>query len=390
MSLSHVSPPGPRLSRRASSTTSSAIRDLLEQATRPGVISLAGGLPDATLFPIEELADLVPALLHNDGRRILQYGPTEGTEECRALLGAHFALTDPDELLITTGSQQGLDLLARTLFDPGDVVITCDPEYLGARQAFAAHGAVAVPIPIDDDGLATSVLESKLRAGLRPKACYLVPHFHNPTGITISRERRTHLHHLSTTYGFVVIEDDPYRDLYFGSDPPTESQADPDWTVRLRSTSKILSPGLRVGVMSAPAPLRQAMVVAKQGSDLHTSTLSQAVAAAAVGAQWFEPQLQRLRDRYRVKAAALVEALLASFGPRIVVRRPMGGMFLWANFGPGVDTTQWLARSLEHGVCFVPGAAFAVEADLSSWARLSFATAGLDELTEAVDRMAAT
>jgi 2-aminoadipate transaminase len=312
----------------------------------------------------------------------------------------HFGLGDPAQLLVTTGSQQGLDLVAQVLLDPGDEVIVSDPEYLGMLQVLRSHGAQPVPIPSDGDGLDVEALAARLAAGLRPKVCYLVPHFHNPSGATLNVDRRAELHRLSSHYGFVVIEDDPYRELYHDDSPaPADVAVDPEWTVRLRTASKCLAPGLRVAAIHAPPMVHAAMVIAKQSADLHTSTLNQAIVSRALGAPWFAGHLDRLRRSYQHKCDTLIDALLATFGDSIRLVRPTGGMFLWvdmARLGNGdgsldaapLDSGAWLARSLEHGVCFVPGTAFAVERDLRSYARFSFATASAEELQEAVVRLA--
>ncbi|MGH1489057.1 MAG: PLP-dependent aminotransferase family protein [Acidimicrobiales bacterium] len=384
---------------------SSAVRDLLAQAARPGMISLAGGLPDAELFPTDELAELTRELIATDGRQLLQYGKTEGADESRQALAKHFDLGDPGRVLITSGSQQGLDLLVQALADPGEQIVVSDPEYLGMLQVLRSRGVEPVPVPTDADGLDIDSLTARLREGLRPKACYLVPHFHNPSGASISADRRAELHRLSTKYGFVVIDDDPYRDLYRpggrtpGGSAGIDAACDPDWTVRLRTASKSLAPGLRVAVIEAPPRLLDAMVIAKQSADLHTSSLTQAVVAKAVQAPWFPEHLNGLRQSYDRKCTVLFDALQNRFGSRISVTRPQGGMFLWARFeqmdaarstgsAEPMDCGQWLDRALQAGVCFVPGSAFAVAADLSDYARFSFATASAGQLEEAVDRLA--
>ncbi len=388
-------PTGPALSDRAAQHGSSAVRDLLAQAARPGMISLAGGLPDAELFPVEEIAAVASELISSRGRTVLQYGRTEGLDEARAALSNRFDLGDPDGVIITTGSQQGLDLLINVLVDPGDEVVVSDPEYLGMLQVLRSHGARPVAIPSDRHGLDVSDLAARLATGFRPKACYVVPHFHNPSGSTLAADRRAELHRLSSHYGFVVIEDDPYRDLYHDHSPaPADVDADPTWTVRLRTTSKSLAPGLRVAVVQAPQPLRDALVIAKQSADLHTSSLNQAIVAELVEAPWFEDHLDRLRRAYQAKCDAMVEVLLDSFGDGIRLARPSGGMFLWVDAsglgtpGAPLDASRWLAGALEEGVCFVPGGAFGVDRPLDSFVRLSFATASSSEVTEAVARMA--
>jgi 2-aminoadipate transaminase len=371
------------------------------------MISLAGGLPDASRFPTTELASLAHEVIATDGPTVLQYAPTEGVDRCRRALARHFGLGDWSKVLITTGSQQGLHLIARALLEPGDQVVTSDPEYVGLLQVLRANGLQPVPVPTDGDGLDTEALSRRLATGWRPAACYLVPHHHNPSGVTMSLRRRRHLNQLAATYGFLVIEDDPYRDLYFDRRPPEDVEAvDPTWLIRLRSTSKSLAPGLRVGVVQASTDRLERLVLAKQSVDLHTSSLTQELAARAVDAPWFEAHGQELRRVYAAKARRLVAGLEVTFGsgpdrpadadadepprpgePPVSITVPTGGMFVWAHFA-GLDTNEWLERALDCGVCFVPGSAFAVEADLRGHARFSFATATLDEIDEAVARLA--
>jgi 2-aminoadipate transaminase len=349
---------------------------------------------------VVRLASIAAQVLERQGAQVLQDGATNGESGTRqALAAALFGPADgpsgvePDDLVVTTGSQQGLELVARVLLDPGDPVVVGDPDYVGALQVLRSHGAALEPIPVDEHGLDTEVLERRLAVGLRPKACYLVPHFHNPTGVTIGEGRRRHLAALAARHGFLVIEDDPYRELFHDGPAPESApesvlESADELTVRLRSTSKILAPGLRIGALTGPRWLVEAVVIAKQGVDLHTSTLCQALVAEAVTAPWFPGHLADLRDGYRAKRDALVAALRSNLGHRLELTPPGGGMFLWARFD-GVDTAAWLERCLDAGVCFVPGPAFAVERDLGSWARLSFATATEGELDTAVARMAA-
>jgi len=384
--------PMPQLSDRAAQGSSSAIRDLLDQAKRPGMISLAGGLPDPTLFPTEALAVIAQRLVHDHGQEVLQYGVTAGAPEVRRALIALFGAstgTGAERLVVTTGSQQALDLIARTVVNPGDQVVVGDPDYLGGLQVFRSYGADLRPIAIDVDGMDTAQLEHELQRGLRPTCCYIVPHFHNPTGATMSAERREHLDGLSQQFGFLVIEDDPYCELFYGGVAPAEHAGDPELTVQLRSTSKTLAPGLRIGVLSGPDWLTDPLITAKQSVDLHTSSLSQAIVAEVVASSWFGAHLNSLRQAYGLKRDALIAALKSNFGDQVEMATPAGGMFLWVRFVGIGDTRAWLSRCLDQGVCFVPGSAFAVRRDLDNYARLSFATGSVAELTEAVARMQA-
>ena len=355
------------------------------------MISLAGGLPDADYFPTAELAEIARQVIADGGDQVLQYGVTQGDAGARSALASLFGGdVDDDRVMVTTGSQQALDLIARVVVNPGDQVVVGDPDYLGALQVFSSFGADIRAIGVGGDGLNTSQLENELQWGLRPKCCYVVPNFHNPTGVTMSDERRTHLNSLSQRYGFLIIEDDPYRELYYARRPPVDWVGDPDLTVSLRSVSKTLAPGLRVGAMAGPRWLIEPAVIAKQSADLHTSSLSQAIVSRALSAPWMPQHLMRLRSRYGDKRDTLTTALNAEFSNAVDFQTPDGGMFLWARFAHVKDTAVWLERCLDHGVCFVPGDAFSVSRDLPSCPRLSFATGTTTELGDAVVRMAQT
>ena len=393
--------PGERLlSQRARSARSSVIRDLLRLVERPGVRSMAGGLPAPESFPVERMRVAVDRVL---GRSVgiaspLQYGPTEGVGVLREWVAAQ---ADPaataDQVVITTGSQQGLDLLAHALCDPGDVIVVEEPAYLGALQAFRTAGATLVPVPLvrdagpDGDGLNVDALAAHLAGGLRPKACYVAPNFQNPTGATMSAARRARLGALADQYGFVVIEDDPYRDLRFAGEPQPSIRRSSELVVSLGSGSKVLAPGLRVGWMTAPAWLVPAVVRLKQARDLHTSSLSQWVAHDVLADAAFVAQHRlTLAELYGSRCAALVDALRHHLGDRIEFAAPDGGMFVWGSIA-GVDTTALLPIAVEEGVAFVPGGAFYVEDDAPDGrdrVRLSFATLLPAELDDAVARLA--
>ncbi len=358
------------------------------------MISLAGGLPDPSRFPTDELATIAQAVLRSDGARTLQYGLTAGELDLRHhIVATTPAATSIDEVVVTTGSQQGLWLLAESLLDPGDTVVVSDPEYLGATQAFRRAGADLVSVPTDAEGLDVEMLEARLRAGTRPKFVYLVPHFHNPSGTTLSADRHTRLLALAEQHGFLVVFDDPYRDLQAEGPAPVEPSPHP-MSVHLRSSSKILAPGLRVGWTVAPRWLAQAVERTKQAADLHTSTVSQAIVLGALTADWYPHHLDGLRDATRVKRDALCAALRGRLGDRVEFDRPSGGMFVWARVvgladTPLATTDELLPAALDRGVAFVPGSAFAVDRDLSAHLRLSWATASAEELEVAVDRLAA-
>ncbi|MDY7104060.1 MAG: PLP-dependent aminotransferase family protein [Actinomycetota bacterium] len=382
------------LSEEARTASSSAIRDLLRHAQRPDVISLAGGLPTPELFPIDDLRAATDRVLAERGRDVLQYGLTEGLTELRELAAARATATDgaparPEQVLVTSGSQQGLDLVGRCLLDPGDVVVVDDPGYIGALQALRGRRPRLVGIPLDAEGMRTDVLAEHLADGLRPKLCYTNPTFQNPTGATLSVERRRHLAELAARYGFVIIDDDPYGALrYSGEWLPSPASFDAEHVVRLRSTSKVLVPGLRIGWVIGPEWLLDRLVIAKQAVDLHTSTLSQVLAHELLrDPTWLDAHVEQLRPWYRNQRDALLEALGDELGDRARTNPPDGGMFCWVELPEGTDTTALLTTALDCGVAFVPGGAFAIDRPCPDTARLSFATESPERLAEAVRRL---
>ncbi|HYD10077.1 MAG TPA: PLP-dependent aminotransferase family protein [Acidimicrobiales bacterium] len=367
--------------------TSSAIRELLTITERPEIISLAGGLPAPDAFPAAELAAAFATVIGDDPAA-LQYSATEGNRGLREWAAARHG-AGVDEVLVTNGSQQGLELVARATLDPGDVLALADPGYVGAIQAFGLAGAHLHGVPCDEDGLDVEALEHDITAGgLRPRAVYVVPSFHNPAGGTLTHERASRLAELAERYGFLIVEDDPYSALRWrGTPPPPLRDLAPEHTVALRTFSKVLAPGLRIGFAIAPKELASSLGLLKQATDLHTSTVVQRAAHAVVTTPGFlDGHLARITPVYEERASALVDALHRRLGDRLRCSEPDGGMFLWC--ATDVDTTALLPTAIEHGVAFVPGRAFAVGTDHTQRLRLSFATAAPDELDEAVSRLA--
>ncbi|MHB8662889.1 MAG: aminotransferase-like domain-containing protein [Acidimicrobiales bacterium] len=371
-----------------SNLRSSAIRDLLELTERPDVISLAGGLPCAELFPTAAIADATQVELREPDA--LQYSATQGYGPLREWIGAQRALP-ASCIVVTHGSQQALDLVARVLVDPGRPVALGDPGYVGAIQAFTAAGARLVGIPTDADGLRVDALSDELGRGLRPALVYVVPNFDNPTGATLSPERRTALCRLADRYGFWIVADDPYGELRWSGDAGRPLAELSDRVITLGSFSKTLCPGLRVGFAAGPAEIIGQLVLLKQAADLHTATLTQRVVLRVVETPGFlAAHLGLLRARYREQANALIAALEQRTRNRLRLSRPDGGMFVWAQLtDAGADATVLLGRSLELGVGFVPGAAFDVSAHHTASLRLSFATVRPDTLREGARRLAA-
>ncbi|CCQ17169.1 putative aminotransferase [Rhodococcus sp. AW25M09] len=390
------------LARRTESLSSSAIRDLLALTARDDVISLAGGLPATDLIPVDRIAAAAEAALRTPDA--LQYCETRGHGTLRSVLAARESdarggVTVPvDTVVVTHGSQQALTLLAQALIDPGAVVVVDEPAYTGALQVFSIADARIEAIPIDSDGMDTEELERRLAAGLRPAVVHTVANFHNPRGVTMSEQRRRHLAALADRFGFWVIEDDPYGEIWFAAPdsatpgvgaPPLPIACHSDRVIRLSSASKILAPTLRVGWFVAPRAVCAAVELLKQGADLCGSSMTQLMAADMLGdTAWLDAHLVDLRREYSCRATALTTALDAEFGARLTVSRPAGGMFTWATFEDATDTGELLAAALDHGVAFVPGTAFGSGEQYRRSLRLSFAGATPAVLTDAVRPLA--
>jgi 2-aminoadipate transaminase len=381
------------LSARLSAVRGSAIRDLLTLTARADVLSLAGGLPAADALPRERIAAAAARALTDPAAA--QYAETAGIARLREVVAAHESArigraVAPADVVVTSGSQQALDLLARALLDPGDAVVVEDPVYVGALQVLQAAGAAIGSVPVDADGMRVDLLAARLAAGLRPRLVHTVSSFHNPRGVTLAQDRRRELAALADRYGFLVVEDDPYGLLAFDGNPPLPLAAHGDRVVRLGSASKILAPALRVGWLVGPAPLSAAVERLKQSTDLCGSALTQAIAADLLADEpWFAAHVAGLRRANAARAAALTEAVDRELGDRVRRSTPTGGMFVWLDLTDGTDTTALLPRALERGVAFVPGSAFAADRGFPHSARVCFATYPPDDLREAVRRLAA-
>jgi 2-aminoadipate transaminase len=380
---------GLRLAAAPRRIRSSAIRDLLAITERPDVLSLAGGLPAPDAFPVDEIAAATTEVLAEDGAGALQYAATAGFAPLRRWVADGYADgTDPDHVVITHGAQQALELVARALVDPGDVVALADPGYVGAIQALRLEGADLLGVPSDAEGLRVDVLADHLTAGVRPAVVYVVAQLDNPTGATLSLERRRALAELADRYGFVIVDDDPYGALRWAPGVPVPLRSLSDRVVTLGTTSKVLCPGLRVGWAAGPPELAQALTLLKQAVDLQTATLTQRIAHRVLDRPGFlPPRLAHLRATYEGRCTALLGALDRHLGGRLVCDRPDGGMFVWGRL-PGVDTAALLAPAVDAGMAFVPGTAFAVDGRPTDALRLSFATLPEPDLDEAVARLA--
>jgi 2-aminoadipate transaminase len=377
--------------------TSSAMRDLMALTERPEVISLAGGLPDTSTFPPELYARL-HAGLAGSAARALQYGPTDGLAGAKRaigeVMGAEGADVDPDDVLVTTGGQQVIDLVSKALLDPGDVVVAEGPTYPGALPTFSAYQADVVQVPVDADGMRVDELEKTLasleREGRRPKFIYTVPTFANPSGVTLSRARREQLVSIAHARELVVLEDNPYGLLRYEGEPlPTLLELDGgEFVVYLGTFSKILSPGLRLGWAVAPHPVLEKLNLGKQGTDLCSSSMAQLfVAAYFEGGHW-RPYLDSLTALYRGRRNAMLEALDESLPPEAEWTRPRGGLFVWATLPDYIDTTDLLARALRENVAFVPGRAAYADGRGASEMRLNFSGVGERDIREGIHRVA--
>jgi 2-aminoadipate transaminase len=377
--------------------TSSAMRDLMALAERPEVITLAGGFPDTSTFPPESYAKIQTRVAAEATAKALQYGPTEGHELVKRciveVMAAEGMAVDPGELLVTTGGQQVIDLVCKTLIDPGDVIVAEAPTYPGAVPSFRAYEADVVQIALDSDGMRVDELEETLdeleRQGRRPKFIYTVPTFQNPAGVTMSLPRRRRLVEVAAERELLVLEDNPYGLLRYEGEPlPTLHSLDGgEFVIYLGTFSKILSPGLRLGWATAPGPVLEKMNVGKQGSDLCSSSMTQCFVAAYFEETRWQDYLGSLVDLYRARRDIMLEALAEHFPAESTWTRPQGGLFLWATLPDYIDTSDLLARALQENVAFVPGRAAFLDGRGASSMRLNFSGVSDDDIREGVRRI---
>jgi 2-aminoadipate transaminase len=382
-------PPLPPVSSRFSGVGSSPVRDLLALTERPEVISFAGGLPAPELFDLPGLRASFAAALTEPGA--LQYSMTEGNRELRRFIAERYTAqglpTTGDEVIITTGSQQGLTLIATAMIEPGDTILVERPSYLAALQTFSIAGARIVGVPVDERGIDLSAVD-RLAREHRPKLIYTVPTFQNPTGRSHGVEARRGLVRLAREHGFRIVEDEPYRELRYSGDPlPYLAGFDDDTVITTGSFSKVLAPGLRVGWIRTRPSSRAALVIAKQASDLHTSTVDQAAAAHYLQTGALEPALERLRDAYRGRRDAMLQALPDALPAGSTWSTPDGGMFIWVTLPAGWDSAGSLADAIKALVAYVPGAPFYSEDPDGRTLRLSFTTYRPDEIVEGIRRL---
>jgi len=383
---------------RLQNVETSAIRELFKLLGKPGIISFAGGFPDPALFDVEGIRQSTDAVLSGSAAgAVLQYGATEGWQPLRerlsGFMAAKGATVAPDGLIVTTGSQQALDLIGKTMISPGDKVIVEAPTFLATIQCFRLYGAQLIGAPIDAHGVDVDKLEA-LIAEHKPKLVYLIPTFGNPSGATLSLQRRQRILELALRTQTLIVEDDPYGELYFDQPPPPSMLALSDqvpgsraWLAHCGSLSKVLSPGLRVGWLVAPTELLAKATMCKQFSDAHTSNLTQATAAHYLTLNRLNDALGVVRKTYAERARVMAQALRRELGDAIEFNQPQGGMFFWARLTGGRDAGDFAKRAIEQLVAFVPGAPFfAHDPDLSTL-RLSFATADVAKIEEGIGRL---
>ncbi|HVT00439.1 MAG TPA: PLP-dependent aminotransferase family protein [Solirubrobacterales bacterium] len=378
---------------------SSAMRDLMAVTARPEVISLAGGLPDTSTFPAQSFAAQMTRIAQESAAEALQYGPTEGFDETKdcivEVMAAEGMLPDPDDVVVTTGGQQAIDLITKTLIDPGDVVICEAPTYPGAVPVFCSYQADVRQVEMDDDGMRIDLLEELLEElkaeGRRPKFVYTVPSFQNPAGVTLSLERRARLVELARARELLVIEDNPYGLLRYGGEalPPLYQLDGGDFVVYLGTLSKILSPGIRLGWVVAPPPVSEKIVLGKGATDLCTSTLTQYFVRQYFGEGGWRNYIGELIDLYRGRRDTMLAALAEHFPAAASWTEPEGGLFIWATLPDYIDTEDLLAKALRSDVAFVPGAAAYVDGRGKSSMRLNFSGVTSEEIREGIARIGA-
>ncbi|MDI6696930.1 MAG: PLP-dependent aminotransferase family protein [Anaerolineales bacterium] len=390
-----------RFAQRTQRMGSSAVRELLKLTEQPDLISFAGGLPAPDVFPIDAFREACDRVLVENGAQALQYGTTEGYKPLRELIVRHSARyginVTPENVLITSGSQQALDLLGKILINPGDRILVESPTYLGALQAWSAYGAEYVTVPMDEYGMVTEALEEALRSG--PKFIYVLPNFQNPTGVTLSLERRQRLIELADRYGVPIVEDDPYGQLrYEGEHIPPVVVLDGQYrgngegcyygnVIYLSTFSKILSPGIRLAWVIAPPVVIHKLVQAKQGADLHTSTFNQIVAHEISRGGFLDQHIKLIRKVYGERRNIMLAAMDRYFPPGVEWTHPQGGLFLWGMLPENMNSSDVLRVAIERKVAFVPGAPFYPGGGGHNTMRINFSNATPEQIREGIARL---
>ena len=383
------------ISNRMSALRGSAIREIFKYAADPAVISLAGGNPNPELFPGEALSGIAAEMLRDHPVTALQYGITEGYTPLREAIRERLARiegigTDNDDVLVTSGGQQGIELATKCLVNEGDVVIVEQPSFIGATNAFRSYGARLVGVPVREDGMDLDELERVIAQNQNVKIIYTIPTFQNPMGVTMSVDKRRRLYDIALKYGILILEDNPYGELTFdGVKMPTIKSMDTEGIVLYSgSFSKILAPGLRLGFMCAPRAIIQKMVVAKQISDVHTPMLTQLIATEYMKRYDLDALIGKMRENYAHKCKTMLHAMDEFFPADVIYTRPGGGLFIWCDLGHGLDTLALSKRAIEQKVVYVPGNTFMVDMDQpTSTLRLNYSTMSDEKIVEGIRRL---
>lgn len=380
------------LARRTQNMKGSAIRELLKFTQQPDVISLGGGMPAPELFPVREIEEACDYLLREAPKQSLQYSTTEGYRPLREFIADSMAKYgiqhDPDDILITTGSQQALDLVGKIFIDPGSYIVTGNPTYLGAIQAWRAYEAEFATIPLDDNGMQVELLEDVVKK-TPVRYIYILPNFHNPAGTTLTEDRRRLLVEIARKYDLLIVEDDPYGALrYTGEDVIPIAALAPERTIYFGTFSKTLTPGLRIGWSVAPAEITHRLVQAKQGADLHSSTFDQMIANDVAQRGILKAHVRKIRQVYKERRDVMLDALAEFWPEESSWTQPQGGLFLWARAPESIDTLKLLPRALENKVAYVPGINFYPHEDGGHNAmRLNFSNAQPEMIVEGIRRL---
>jgi 2-aminoadipate transaminase len=390
-----------RFAQRTQQMQSSAIREILKITQLPEVISFAGGLPSPDVFPVEELIEACTKVLHEQGPDSLQYSTTEGYLPLRKMICQHTSRygikVDPENVLITTGSQQALDLIGKIFINPGDKILVEAPTYIGAIQAWKAYGAEFIQVEMDENGMIPESMEKALRTG--PKFIYVLPNFQNPTGITLSKERREQIIALGDRYGVPIVEDDPYGQLRYEGEhiPPVvvldskkkgyENGKYNGNVIYLSTFSKTLAPGLRLAWVIAPEEVIYRLVQAKQGADLHTPTFNQMIAHEVSQHGFLDSHIERIREVYGKRRNIMLDMIDELFPKEAQFTRPHGGLFLWGSLPEWINTTELLPIAVEKKVAYVPGSPFFPNGGGENTLRLNFSNASDEEIMTGMSRL---
>ena len=371
---------------------SSIIRDILKFSNQPGVISFAGGLPGPDLFPVEELREAADRVLTHYGRKALQYGLSMGYPPLREFIAERVAMRGgvqltADNILVTSGSQQALDVVGRAFLEPGQYVLCCRPTYLGALQAFSFYGARYTAVNMDDNGMMVETIDPLIREH-RPRLFYVVPNFQNPSGITMSEKRRQLLVQKAQQYGIPIVDDNPYGELrYSGTDVPSIKSIGGQAVIQLGTFSKIISPGLRIGWIAASRQTMGVFERVKQCTDLHTNEFAQYVIYEFVQNGALDRHIERLKVAYHARRDAMLRAMSEFFPETVTWTKPEGGLFLWVRLPEGADAAELFKAAIEEKVAYVPGKPFHTDGSGSNTLRLNFSNASQENIHEGIKRL---